>query len=473
MTLKVGLLVGREWSFPPHFIDEVNRRDEGVTAEYVTLGAPRMDEPCEYAVIIDRISHEVPFYRTYLKQAVLQGCTVVNNPFMWTADDKFFGAALATSLGIAHPKTVVLPNKEYIPGIVHDESLRNLQYPLDWQGIVDYVGLPCVLKDAHGGGWKDVYICRSLEELIHHYDNSGLLTMVVQEFIKWDHFIRCICLGQEEVLPIKYDPGERKYHVDHAHMSGELGTRVVADSLKLVRALGYDMNSMEWAVKDGIPYAIDFMNPAPDMDIYSLTEHYFEWVVQHMADMAIHLAKNPRRQAGALGWEGLFQGRRNLADAVAASPVVHASSLSSTGGTMSTTSEDDASGGDAGATEPPPPPPPGRGGGYIGTGNAPNAGNPGDDVGEPGDGDAGSASLTSSSTGGYLGTGNDEEESDPEADGGYLGTGNRSIAGSGDTESASLSGGYLGTGNDAEVTEPDPGDAPDDVVDEEASEGHA
>ncbi|HEU4883470.1 MAG TPA: hypothetical protein VFT45_14515, partial [Longimicrobium sp.] len=274
MTLKVGLIVGREWSFPPAFIEEVNRRDEGVTAEYVTLGAPRMDQPAEYAVIIDRISHEVPFYRTFLKQAVLQGTTVVNNPFMWTADDKFFGAALATSLGIAHPKTVVLPNKEYPAGIVKEESLRNLQYPLDWQGVIDYVGLPCVLKDAHGGGWKDVYICRSLDELIHHYDHSDQLTMVVQEFIKWDHFIRCICLGQDEILPIRYDPGERKYHVDHAHMSDELGRRVVADSLKLVRALGYDMNSMEWAVKDGVPYAIDFMNPAPDMDIYSLTPHY-------------------------------------------------------------------------------------------------------------------------------------------------------------------------------------------------------
>src|SRR5687768_9391648 len=311
MTLKVGLIVGREWSFPPACIEEVNRRDEGVTADYVTLGAPRMDQPAEYAVIIDRISHEVPFYRTFLKQAVLQGTTVVNNPFMWTADDKFFGAALATSLGIAHPKTVVLPNKEYIPGIVPEESLRNLQYPLDWQGVVDYVGLPCVLKDAHGGGWKDVYICRSLDELIYHYDNSGLLTMVVQEFIKWDHFIRCICLGQEEVLPIRYDPGERKYHVDHAHMSDELGRRVVSDSLKLVRALGYDMNSMEWAVKDGIPYAIDFMNPAPDMDVYSLTPHYFDWVVKHMADMAIRLAKNPRKQAAAVGWEQLFQGRRH------------------------------------------------------------------------------------------------------------------------------------------------------------------
>jgi hypothetical protein len=310
MTLKVGLIVGREWSFPPAFIEEVNRRDQGVVAEYVKLGAPAMDEPCEYAVIIDRISHEVPFYRTYLKQAVLQGCTVVNNPFMWTADDKFFGAALATKLGIAHPKTMVLPNKEYIPGIVHDESLRNLRYPLDWQGIVEYIGMPCILKDAHGGGWKDVYVCRTLEELIHHYDNSGLLTMVVQEFIEWDHFIRCICIGQTNVMPIKYDPREKKYHVEHEHMSPELGQRVIADSLKLVQALGYDMNSMEWAVRDGIPYAIDFMNPAPDMDVYSLTPHYFDWAVSAMADMAIDLAKNPRRQVRDLRWDALFAGSR-------------------------------------------------------------------------------------------------------------------------------------------------------------------
>jgi hypothetical protein len=434
MTLKVGLIVGREWSFPPHFIDEVNRRDEGVTAEYVTLGAPRMDEPCEYAVIIDRISHEVPFYRTYLKQAVLQGCTVVNNPFMWTADDKFFGAALATSLGIAHPKTVVLPNKEYIPGIVHDESLRNLQYPLDWQGIVDYVGLPCVLKDAHGGGWKDVYICRSLEELIHNYDNSGMLTMVAQEFIKWDHFIRCICLGQDEVLPIKYDPGERKYHVDHAHMSGDLGTRVVADSLKLVRALGYDMNSMEWAVKDGVPYAIDFMNPAPDMDIYSLTEHYFEWVVQHMADMAIRLAKNPRQQAAQLGWQQLFQGRRDLSAALAASPVIQAPTLSS--------SEPGAAFGGGVRAEP--------GGG---TGNRTSSA--ADDEGTIGSGVGrtdGAADI-----GGMLGSGTRAENAGPASSGGSAAA---DAAGGGIKDSG-------GRASD------DPGDLPDAEVDEQASEGHA
>ena len=308
MATKIGLIVGREWSFPPAFIEEVNRRNEGVTAELVTLGAPRMDDPAEYRVIIDRISHEVPFYRTYLKHAVLAGATVVNNPFMWSADDKFFGATLATSLGLASPKTVVLPNKEYVPGIVHSESLRNLTYPLDWQGIVDYVGLPCILKDAHGGGWKEVYVCQTMEELLHNYDRSGLLTMIVQEFIQWDEFIRCICLGQDVIRPIKYDPKARKYHPELDFLPPPLMQRVVADSKTLVRALGYDMNSIEWAVRDGIPYAIDFMNPAPDMDIYSLTPAHFEWVVSSMADMAIRFAKEPRKPSKA-AWENFLKGR--------------------------------------------------------------------------------------------------------------------------------------------------------------------
>jgi hypothetical protein len=311
---KVGLILGREWSFPPKFIEEVARRDEGVVAEYVKIGTPSMSDPVEYDVIIDRISHEVPFYRTYLKKAVLEGVTVINNPFMWTADDKFFGASLITKLGVASPKTAIVPHKEYIPGIKHDESLRNLVYPLDWDALIDYIGMPCILKDAHGGGWKEVYVCRSKDELLHHYDNSGLLLMVVQEFIEWQQFVRCMCLGQEAVLVMPYDPRERKYVPVEGYLAPELHQRVVDDCLTIVRALGYDMNSIEFAIRDGVPYAIDFMNPAPDMDIYSLTPTYFEWVVQHMATMAIALAKNPRErsQRARLEWSEMFTQSRRL-----------------------------------------------------------------------------------------------------------------------------------------------------------------
>jgi len=305
--LKIGVIVGREWSWPPAFIEEVNKRDQGVLAEYAKLGGTRMDEPCPYAVIVDRISHEVPYYRSYLKNAVLQGTHVVNNPFMWTADDKFFGASLVTRLGIASPKTVALPNKDYVPGIVHDESLRNLAFPLDWQGLVDYLGgFPVVLKDAHGGGWKNVSVVRSLEELWAAYNESGLLTMVLQEFVEWDNYIRCMCLGQSEVLVMTYDPNARRY--SHQDLSPEMFERIVDDSLKIVQALDYDMNTIEWAIRDGVPYAIDFMNPAPDMDVNSLGYEFHRWCVEHMADMCIRLAQQPKPQGVEMRWSKFFGG---------------------------------------------------------------------------------------------------------------------------------------------------------------------
>lgn len=305
---RIGLFVGREWSWPPAFIDEVNRRNEGVIAEYVKVGGTSMNEPCAYRVIIDRISHEVPYYRSYLKNAVLQGVKVINDPFMWTSDDKFFGASLVDKLGVVSPKTVVLPNKDYVPGIVHNESLRNLEYPMDWNKLVQQVGgLPCVLKDAHGGGWKEVYIVNSIPELIWRYNESGLLTMILQEFIQWENYARCMCLGQEDIYVMKYDPSQRKYHEEH-DFSPDLYERIVNDCKTIVKAFGYDMNTVEFAIRNGIPYAIDFMNPAPDMDINSLGTKHFNWMVTHMADLCIRLAKSDEETRSRYFWGSLTKG---------------------------------------------------------------------------------------------------------------------------------------------------------------------
>ena len=291
--LKIGLFVGREWSWPPEFIEEVNRRspETGVIAEYVRIGGTLANEACPYSVIIDRISHEVPYYRSYLKNAALQGAKVVNDPFMWTADDKFFGTSLVLQLGIAAPRTIVLPNKEYVPGIKHDESLRNLLYPLDWDSIVGQVGgFPCVLKDAHGGGWRDVYIVHNMGELWEAYDSSGMLTMILQEFITWDEYARCMGLGQQDVRVMRYDPNARYYSPEHG-FSDEMYQRLYDDTLKICKAFGYDMNTCEFAIRDGVPYAIDFMNPAPDMDVNSLGKGHFDWMVTRMADIMIELAQ--------------------------------------------------------------------------------------------------------------------------------------------------------------------------------------
>jgi hypothetical protein len=306
---KVGLLVGGEYSFPPAFIEEVNRRELGVRAELVKLGGVGMDDVVPYTVIIDRISHRMPFYRSYLKHAVLEGITVVNNPFMWSASDKFFGASLAARLGISTPRTVLLPHREAPTGFEDEESRHNLEQPVDWAAIVAKVGLPCVLKDAFGSGWRDVYVCRSRQELVARYEESGDRLMMAQEHIAWEHFVRCICMGHDEILPIPYDPLERRYLVGEPPLPGDIEARLLADSRTLVHALGYEVNSIEWAIRDGIPYVIDFMDPAPDMDIDALTPHYFDRVVKGMANLAVALATNPHPQHPELRWAGFLAGR--------------------------------------------------------------------------------------------------------------------------------------------------------------------
>ena len=66
------------------------------------------------------------------------------------------------------------------------------------------------------------------------------------------------------------------------------------------------MNTVEFAIRDGIPYAIDFMNSAPDFDITSLTEAYFPWVVEAMAALVIERAKQARRRHPKYRWDALI-----------------------------------------------------------------------------------------------------------------------------------------------------------------------
>jgi hypothetical protein len=291
--MKIGILCGREYSFPPAFIEKVNElgKKDGISAEFVTLAGTVMGEPARYKVIVDRISHEVDYYRAYLKYAVLQGTYVINNPFWWTADDKFFNYSLAAKLGVAIPKTVLLPQKSYPADVdINSESLRNLAFPIDWDALLDQVGRPAYLKPYAGGGWKHVYKVHNREELLAAYDGTGPHCMTLQENIDFTQYIRCFTFGKMDILPVVYDPKQRRYLVEHQYMSAELGARVVRDAQTINQALGYEMNTIEFAIKDGIPYAIDFLNPAPDFERDRITEFYFKEVVERMAGLVIDRA---------------------------------------------------------------------------------------------------------------------------------------------------------------------------------------
>jgi hypothetical protein len=309
---KIGIVYGMEESFPPAFVDRINAMAiEGITAEHLRTGGVEMAKPSGYDVIVDRISHDIPFYRSYLKNAALSGTKVINNPFWWSADDKFFNYSLAEKLGVAVPPTVLLPHKKHPPGTT-DRSMRNLTYPLDWDGIFQYIGFPAFLKPHDGGGWKNVYKVDSPEEFFKAYDDSGDLCMTLQRGVKFQEYFRCYAINQEKVHVMRYDPGQPhhlRYVPGNPPPAPALQQRIVQDCLTLCRALGYDLNTVEFAVEDGVPYAIDFMNPAPDAALESVGPENFRWIVDAVSEMAVQRALEPKGVPLTYNWSKFLAGR--------------------------------------------------------------------------------------------------------------------------------------------------------------------
>jgi hypothetical protein len=308
---KVGIIYGMENTFPGALVDRINSmKIADVVAEHVHVGGVKMAEPSGYRVLIDRISQDIPFYRAYLKNSVLTGTIVINNPFWWGADDKFFNYALGSKIGVAIPKTVLLPHHTHPPGTT-DQSMRNLRYPLNWEEIFAYIGFPAFLKPYSGGGWKSVYKVHNPEELFAAYNDTGDLCMTLQTSVEFTDYFRCYVVDQEHVHVMQYDPrrphAERYVH-DAPPIEPAMHARVVRDCLTLCRALGYDLNTVEFAVQDGIPYAIDFLNPAPDADYKSVGPENFEWIVNAVAKMAIKKALSDENPAKELRWSAFLKG---------------------------------------------------------------------------------------------------------------------------------------------------------------------
>jgi glutathione synthase/RimK-type ligase-like ATP-grasp enzyme len=304
---KIGLLFGMEQSFPPALVHEINDRHAGVSAEFVKIGGVTLETLFEYDVILDRISQDVPYYRAMLKLAALKGVRVVNNPFWWSADDKFFNYALANETGIPVPKTVLLPSKNHPPDTTA-ESFRNLQYPLNWEELFDYVGFPAYLKPFDGGGWKHVYKVESAEQFFEAYSETEDIVMTLQEGIEFTEYYRCYCIGKKHVRIMPYEPRNPhhlRYQAGFAPSEAMLA-RLEDLCIKICTMLSYDFNTVEFAVRDGIPYAIDYMNPAPDAERSSVQEDNFEWVLKTTASYLIELAQEGRKIPSEYAWSSFI-----------------------------------------------------------------------------------------------------------------------------------------------------------------------
>ena len=316
MTRKIGILFGMETSFPGAVVARINDMNvPGVSAEFLRTGGLRMNEPSGYRVIIDRISHDIPFYRAYLKNAVVGGTIVINNPFWWSADDKFFNCALADRIGVAVPRTILLPHK-HLPPDTTDQSMRNLEYPLNWDEIFSYVGFPAFLKPHGGGGWKHVYKVDSPADFFAAYDQTGDLCMILQQAINFEEYFRCYVVGREKVHVMRYEPRNphhERYVQNPPPIDPARYQRLANDCLKLCRALGYDLNTVELAVQGGVPYAIDFLNPAPDADYHSVGPENSAWIVNTVAELAVKKALSDEHPAREYHWSRFLSGEQAAA----------------------------------------------------------------------------------------------------------------------------------------------------------------
>ena len=301
---KIGILHGKERSFPEAFVARVNSKNvPGIIAEPVRIDKALQGEHSGYAVIIDRISQDVPFYRTWLKNAAVTGTAVINNPFWWSADDKYFNNCLMTKIGVPVPKTAIIPSRD-LPDDTSNDSFSNLAFPLDWDSIFNYTGFPVYMKPFAGGGWKNVYRLDSKEDFFTKHAETGQLVMLFQEEIVFTEYYRCYCIGGKYVRIMSYEPRNPHHlrYVADFNPSPERLKQMTDIVLKINAYLGYDFNTVELAIRDGVPYAIDFCNPAPDAERTSVGDENFEWVVETAANYAIEKALENKEGQDNLTW---------------------------------------------------------------------------------------------------------------------------------------------------------------------------
>ena len=315
---KIGILYGQERSFPEALVKRINEKQvEGIHAEAVHLDKVIQAVNVGYDVIIDRISQDVPFYRAMLKNTAIAGTAVINNPFWWSADEKFFNNALAEKIGVPVPRTVLLPSKDH-PEDTSAESFTNLAFPLDWDGIFEYIGFPAYMKPHAGGGWKNVYKIHDAGDFFNKYAQTHQLVMMLQEEIKFESYFRCYCIGGKYVRIMHYEPRNPHHlrYVANHEVSDEMMEKMKEIVIKINKALGYDFNTVELAIRDGVPYAIDFCNPAPDAAVESVGEENFAWVVETMANYAIERALEHDPEKNNLTWGAFISDAANKGETV-------------------------------------------------------------------------------------------------------------------------------------------------------------
>src|SRR5438045_8779631 len=106
-------------------------------------------------------------------------------------------------------------------------------------------------------------------------------------------YFRCYSIDQRNVRIMPYDP-RHPYHLRYQtewQTPKEVLQNVERGVLQLNQYLGYDLNTVEFAVSDGVPRAIDFCNPAPEAEVTSVGQENFAGEERLRAKVAIRQSR--------------------------------------------------------------------------------------------------------------------------------------------------------------------------------------
>jgi glutathione synthase/RimK-type ligase-like ATP-grasp enzyme len=307
---KIGVLHGTEHSFPDALITRIKclAKNE-IFAEKIKTGALLSNITNDYEVIFDLVSHEVPFYASYLKLAVMNGVKVVNNPFIISPFEQFFNAALCNRIKIKMPKTAILPSKELPPNTAAS-TLSNLEYPLNWDAIFDHVGFPGIIKPNKFDLSHSEMTVYNKSEFFAAYDMSGNKPAIYQEYIEFEKYFRTFIISTEHTVTLQYDP-EMPMHKRYIEPTKTIDENILQKTsraaIKYANASCLDFIAIDFGYIDDNLYTIDFHTP-PEIRHNEIPNGNYNELVEITANFLIELAKKPKPKSKKYSISNFFRG---------------------------------------------------------------------------------------------------------------------------------------------------------------------
>lgn len=311
---KIGFFCGIENNFPNNLIAYINQKRNDIQAEIVKIGYITIEDILKYNVILDRVSQQVSMYQSILKQCVLQGIIVINNPFLKCFEELYFQFALAKQLGFNVPKTVILPTKKHQEGTT-SETYKNLVYPLDWDSLFDYIGFPFFMKLNKSNSSTYSFKVYNPAEFFSAYDVTGSKQMILQQALDFDSYYRVFAVGKKHLRIINFDPNKPlhlRYSKESLALDPKLQKRIENIVKQLCTAIDININAIDIAISNSEVYLLDFYNDAPMIEPSYFSSDDYNWLIYTIGDYLISIVDNPPKELlSPMSWTRVKPSKRN------------------------------------------------------------------------------------------------------------------------------------------------------------------